>query len=318
MNAQTTYGSYAGTQGGITASYFGYNAGKINTGRYNSFIGYKSGSFNEDGEYNTFLGAKSGHGNAKGIRNTFIGYQSGYNNLGDGGNLGNNNTFLGANAGYKNKDGSRNTLIGTYSGYNNIDGEDNTFLGYRAGYKNSEGDNNTCIGRGAGYYSMGSGNVFIGRYAGFSETGSDKLYIDNSSNNSPLIYGDFSSHYVGIAIDPTADIVSPNSYGLYVGKGILAEKVKVATRGTANWADYVFEPDYDLNSLEEVENFIKTNKHLPNVPSEAEVNKNGVDMVEMDATLLRQIEELWLHVIKLKKDNDTLRTEVKTLKSNKK
>jgi len=302
MNAQTTYGSYAGTQGGITASYFGYNAGKINTGRYNSFIGYKSGSFNEDGEYNTFLGAKSGHGNAKGIRNTFIGYQSGYNNLG-----------VGANAGYKNKDGSRNTFIGTHSGQYNIDGEDNTFLGYRSGYKNLEGDGNTCIGFDAGYYSMGSRNVFIGRHAGYNETGSEKLYIDNDSDTPPLVYGDFAAHYVGIAIDPTNDIVNPNSYGLYVGKGILTEKVKVATVNSNDWADYVFEKDYDLNSTKEVEQFIKENKHLPNVPSAKEVSQSGIDMVKMDATLLRQIEELWLHVIELKKENDELKKEIKVL-----
>jgi len=60
------------------------------------------------------------------------------------------------------------------------------------------------------------------------------------------------------------------------------------------------------------------------VPSAKEVGEKGVDMVEMDATLLRQIEELWLHVIELKKENKTLnednevmKREIQTLKSRK-
>jgi len=96
-------------------------------------------------------------------------------------------------------------------------------------------------------------------------------------------------------------INTPGDYKLYVEDGILTEKVKVATINSADWADYVFDEDYDLNSTEEVETFIKENKHLPNVPSAQKVSENGVDMVEMDATLLRQIEELWLHTIKLNK-----------------
>lgn len=105
----------------------------------------------------------------------------------------------------------------------------------------------------------------------------------------------------------------PDGYKLYVQTGILTEKVKVATVDGGNWADYVFEPDYDLNPISKVETFIKANKHLPNVPSAKEVEANGVDMVEMDATLLRQVEELWLHTIDLNKDKETLQEENETL-----
>jgi len=113
------------------------------------------------------------------------------------------------------------------------------------------------------------------------------------------------------------DVSTPGDYRLYVQRGILTEKVQVAGLGTADWADFVFEEDYDRNSTEEVEAFINENGHLPNVPSAVEVSKNGVNMVEMDATLLRQVEELWLHVIDLKKENEALKGEVETLKSNK-
>jgi len=63
------------------------------------------------------------------------------------------------------------------------------------------------------------------------------------------------------------------------------------------WADFVFEDDYSLPSLEEVENFILKNKHLPEIPSEQEVVKNGIDLGAMDAKLLQKIEELVLYTI---------------------
>ncbi len=116
-----------------------------------------------------------------------------------------------------------------------------------------------------------------------------------------------------VAIGPSS-MTTPGGYKLYVKDGILTEKVRIAGVTSLQWADYVFEPDYNLNSIEEVEQFVKENKHLPNVPSAKQVEKNGVDIVEMDATLLRQIEELWLHVIELKKQNDALKVELTELK----
>lgn len=56
-----------------------------------------------------------------------------------------------------------------------------------------------------------------------------------------------------------------------------------------NWCDYVFEEDYELMSLSDLEKYLSKNKHLPNVPSEQEVKENGFDVVEMDAALLRKI-----------------------------
>jgi len=198
--------------------------------------------------------------------------------------------------------GSWSTFMGTRAGSNNS-GTYNTFIGNSAGRLNTAGTKNTYLGASAGRVSGGSGNVFIGYNAGYNETGSNKLYIDNSLTPLPLIYGDFQDNYVIInGGETTVSSVSDLSdYALYVTKGILTEKVKVAK--VEDWADYVFAEDYKLNTIEEVENFIEENKHLPNVPSAAEVSENGVDMVEMDATLLRQIEELWLHVIEMNKEN---------------
>jgi len=74
---------------------------------------------------------------------------------------------------------------------------------------------------------------------------------------------------------------------------------KVVTNGirSSDVADYVFEPDYKLASLPEIEAFTKANKHLPEVPSAAEIEKGGLDLAKMNLTLLKKVEELTLHAI---------------------
>ena len=119
-----------------------------------------------------------------------------------------------------------------------------------------------------------------------------------------------------VRIGDMGDVTNINnldSYGLLVNSGIMSKRVKCAL--VDNWSDYVFEEDYELNSLKEVENFITANKHLPNVPSAKTVETNGIDVATMDATLLRQIEELWLHTIELNKEKEALETENDDLES---
>ena len=65
-----------------------------------------------------------------------------------------------------------------------------------------------------------------------------------------------------------------------------------------NVPDYVFAHDYNLRSLAEVAAFIGTNSHLPDVPSEADIKANGVDMVQMQMILLKKVEELTLYALK--------------------
>jgi hypothetical protein len=112
----------------------------------------------------------------------------------------------------------------------------------------------------------------------------------------------------------SADMPGKNTdYRLYVEKGILTEKVKCAIKNTGCWADYVFNDDYRLMSLPEVESYIKTNKHLPGLPSAEEVVKEGVDLAAMDAKLLEKIEELTLHLIELKKENTEMKEKLDQL-----
>jgi len=75
-------------------------------------------------------------------------------------------------------------------------------------------------------------------------------------------------------------------------------KIKVEAKW---WSDFVFDSKYDLLPLTELELFIYKNKHLPNVPSEFEVIKNGIDIADMQAIQQQKIEELTLYIIDLQK-----------------
>jgi hypothetical protein len=108
---------------------------------------------------------------------------------------------------------------------------------------------------------------------------------------------------------------TPAGYKLYVSQGILTEKIKVAVNGTAQWADYVFAKDYKLMPLAKVELYIKANQHLPNVPSAADMVKEGNDLGKTTAKLLEKIEELTLYMIEMKKENQLQQREIEVLKS---
>jgi hypothetical protein len=92
---------------------------------------------------------------------------------------------------------------------------------------------------------------------------------------------------------------------------ILAKEVRVAISTATHWADYVFENNYKLMPLKDVESYIKKNKHLPEVPSAEEVVKEGIDVNEISATLLKKIEELTLYTIELKKEIELLKSKNK-------
>ncbi len=136
-------------------------------------------------------------------------------------------------------------------------------------------------------------NVFI--YGGSSVSAGDNgnLYLAHTGS---AVHGN-----VGIA---TTTI--PTGYKLAVAGNIIAEEIVVET----GWSDFVFEDDYNLKSLNEVENFINTNKHLPEIPSAAEVAENGVSLGEMQSKLLQKVEELTLYMIDLKKENEELKERI--------
>lgn len=91
---------------------------------------------------------------------------------------------------------------------------------------------------------------------------------------------------------------------LAVNGTIRAKEVKVTSLG---WSDYVFNDSYELRPLLEVEDYIKKNKHLPDIPSGKEIENNGLDVSSMLSKQMQKIEELTLYLIEMKKDNEVIR-----------
>ncbi|WP_422008189.1 hypothetical protein [Roseivirga pacifica] len=110
---------------------------------------------------------------------------------------------------------------------------------------------------------------------------------------------------------PSNALLILDGTGNLMVKGHLeSQKVKVtATPGSV--PDYVFSANYELKTLNEVEDFIKANSHLPNIPSAREIETNGQDVGELQLKLLEKIEELTLYVI----EQENKLTEVERLKN---
>ncbi|RAW00666.1 hypothetical protein [Pseudochryseolinea flava] len=115
----------------------------------------------------------------------------------------------------------------------------------------------------------------------------------------------------GVNINYTTGAVSIGTtkvstpYKLAVGGGIIAEEVVIKLQ--AAWPDYVFDGGYPLMDLKALDAYISEHKHLPDVPSALEVEREGVKIGEMNTVLLKKIEELTRYVIVLQKQIDEMK-----------
>lgn len=107
---------------------------------------------------------------------------------------------------------------------------------------------------------------------------------------------------------------NPSGYKLAVDGKIIAEEIKVELSTT--WPDYVFSSNYDLMPLNKVKEYIKAEKHLPNVPSAHEIKKDGgVELGEMNRKLMEKVEELTLYLIQEHDRIDEIQKELSLLKA---
>jgi hypothetical protein len=179
---------------------------------------------------------------------------------------------------------------------------------------------------------------YFGRYAGGVGSNQSSLqrasaigYNAKVSVNDGLVLGDTSLVKVGIGLSnpsyrldvkgifnmrtafnsPSLKINDQNFLELDEKGYFVLNSFKMKYANENQWSDKVFENDYKLLSLNEVENYIYENKHLPNVPSAIEVVKNGVSVDEMLSKLLEKVEELTLYAIQQQKEIEKLKSKLK-------
>lgn len=157
----------------------------------------------------------------------------------------------------------------------------------------------------------------FGRYRFIAETGGNtQMIILNKSQQEVMkVYEDGNDNvtltlpkansFIGIGTTSFTD--GMDTYRLSVKGAIRADRVKVYT----TWADFVFEKNYKLPTLEEVEKHITEKGHLKDIPSAKEVELQGIELGEMNKLLLQKVEELTLYLIEMNKEMHEIKGNLK-------
>jgi len=176
----------------------------------------------------------------------------------------------------------------------------------------SEGDNTgdgTFLGV-RGYSTTGEyqAKSFALEHSFYGVVNSSINFFRGGNRDGGCISFNTSSNLERMRIDGLGNVgigtASPNGFKLAVNGNVHAKEIKVDI-DAASWPDYVFEEDYKYSSLSDLKTYIKVNKHLPDLPTAKDVEKNGVALGEMNAKLLKKIEEMTLYIINLQEANDT-------------
>lgn len=202
---------------------------------------------------------------------------------------------------------------------------------------------NSEVGRLTDYWIEDSGiyTQLINNYGGGSEI-TYKLGNNTSSNGTAIskveVLGEFVSSHDGIAqltakkgrvFIGNVDVASnttfidevnalPADYKLIVNGKVRVRSEVYVKQGGLTWPDYVFAKDYKLMPLQQVEQHIQEKGYLPNMPSAAEVEKEGIAVGNIIKLQQEKIEELTLYLIEMKKQNDDLQNRMKALENNQK
>lgn len=316
-NSMIGAGSGSNNFSGSHNVFFGADTGyNNNSGSYNTFLGSSSGEYNSTGTYNTYLGVNSGQNNSSGQRNVFIGSYAGRNEYGsDKLYIDNSSTStpliygdflqnkLAVNGdlgiGINNPEAKLHVLNGANSyGFIMANALETSFSLYaktlvtqptnvesfRLGLKYNNDENN-------GFISFFRGGSASGGFLGFSTNGLERIRINTDGN-------------VGIGTTTPDEKLAVNG-------NIHTKEVRVDLVG---WSDFVFESNYNLPSLKEVETHIKEKGHLKDIPSAVEVAKNGILLGDMNAKLLQKIEELTLYTIEQERKLESQATTNQELK----
>jgi hypothetical protein len=156
---------------------------------------------------------------------------------------------------------------------------------------------------GSGIQLNVKGSVHVGNSSGAQvfhvSAGKELVFIGTDAYNEYLA-----------SVGDTSSYIQDNNYSLWVSKGIVSEDFALAS--VSDWDDYVFDENYHLPSLQQLETYLKQHKHLPAIPSEAAVKKQGYSLHKLNRGFLKTIEELTLYTIAQDKKVNELEAQLNT------
>jgi|GEM_PF-4350116 len=289
---QIAIGSYAAssTTTGTNSVAIGSSALRSNTTGFNNIaIGNNALYSTLTQAGNIAIGTSSLYNN-RGFNNIAIGLGSLYNNI-----SGNNNTVVGKEAALRNT-GTGNTIMGYFASIFTTTGNYNTIFGNEAGRNGNMGNDNVLLGAFSGRQLTGTGNVFIGKDSGRDEIAiSNRLIIDNSSTNTPLIYGEFDTNL--LRIHGALEVADPSltGYRFPASDGMVDQVLKTSGNGVLSWVDVQTLPNNNWSTTgnsgtNAVSNFIGTTDNLPlvfrtNNVEKVRINTNGDILINNPATV---------------------------------
>ena len=321
------YTGYSNTTGAFS-SFFGSTAGLSNTsGHSNSFFGREAGYWNTTGSGNSSFGRYAGNHNTVENFNTFLGYGAdidpGTNPTTDPVT---NATAVGA---YAFVTRSNSLVLGGVPGFNNAPAETFVGIGTTSPDRQLVVEGSEAVGKFRRYVETTQAHAptflferargtntapvdivpgdylgkvqFRGRVAGnMPEYGALAFIASDAVQNGRFAFVDRDMS--------TERMVILNTGNVGIGTTAPTERLDVAgnlrVRGGIVYGapevavpDYVFEPDYRLMPLEKLRQYVKTEKHLPNVPNAGEIQDNGVNLGEFQMKLLEKVEELTLYTM---------------------
>jgi trimeric autotransporter adhesin len=321
-------------------------------GHFNTAIGHEAMRYNTTGSRNTALGDRAlfsqAYNNSNVHYNTdnvAVGYEALYFNQPTSPANGIGNTAVGFYALRSNYTGNYNTAIGNGADVSTYNLNYTTAIGYNAKAEVS----NTMIlgGTGVSAVSVGIGTStpkhtldVTGRMHlanGVIQRGGTSIYGTSDlglyqrapgnwmrfvTNGAPIRF--FSDDSIGtfanFSIEANGNIgigttTIPAGYKVAIDGKLICEEARI--QNSTAWPDYVFNEDYKLLPLEDLEKIIRQQKHLPGIPSASVVSKEGFGLGDMNVRLLEKVEELTLYMIDLKKENSKLAERIKLLESSK-
>ncbi len=325
------------TSGAYSNTFIGAGAGQNSTSaNENTIIGTQAGQYITTNNSNTLIGRWAGRDNSAGQQNVALGaytnrkdtmssFVTSVGTFAGENNKGNSNTMIGYGAG-QNNIGANSIFLGRYAGRNNIGNNrlyiDNSStaapLIYGQFDTNTLGINTT--------ESLGTLNVtdptntetslYLLPKASNSQDSSSLFFAEDTdaTYGMELLYDGVENelqlfgHQNGIVHGPHFNIKRDNGQvslgGDYAAGFKLSVDGKVACEEVLvdlneDWPDYVFQPEYELNSLEDVKKHIDEKGHLPGVPSAQEIEDNGIVLGEMNRIQMEKIEELTLYILQL-------------------